>query len=161
MSAELTNLRGDRTMDTGSPNGNRGSAKPPVDPRAAASVVTVRPDVLARHGARVLDPSTAVRDENGMRPQSTVYRADTLLAPARLLPMLMPQPHDSDYNKALAPLGVRLVSPGSQNGREHPHVNLDRSVSVPLVAREDAVGDAAPNPWAALVALRKFFRDKP
>jgi subtilase family protein len=150
-------------MDTGSPNGKRGSANQPVDPRAAAQVITIRADVLARHGARVLDPSTAVRDENGVRPQATVYRADTLLAPARLLPMLLPGggQHESDFDKALAPLGVRLAATRSQPGREHPHVNLNRAVPVPLVAREDAVGDAAPNPWAALVALRRFFRDNP
>jgi hypothetical protein len=151
-------------MDTGSPNGNRGSAKQPVDPRAAAQVVAIRADVLARHGARVLDPSTAVRDENGLRPQSTVYRADTLLVPARILPTL--QPHlpgqqESEYDKALAPLGVRLSATGGQSGRERPHVNVNRAVPVPLVARDERVGDGAPNPWAALVALRKFFRDEP
>ena len=153
-------------MDTASPNGNRGSAEQPVDPRAAAQVVTIRADVLARHGARILDPSTAVRDENGLRPQSTAYRADTLLVPARLLPMLAPAPpggsqQESDLNRALAPLGVQLTASGNQSGRELPYVNKDRAVPVPLVARADSVGEAAPNPWAALVAVRKFFRGQP
>jgi hypothetical protein len=148
-------------MDTGSPNG-----KPVVDPRAATQVVTIRADVLARHGARILDPSTAVRDENGLRPQSTVYRADTLLVPARIVPALLPNPggasQESDFDRALAPLGVRLAPARSEPpGRERPHVNNNRAVPVPLVAREDAVADAGPNPWAALVALRKFFRDEP
>lgn len=150
-------------MDTGSPNGNRGSAGQPVDPRVAAQVVSIRADVLARHGARLLDPSTAVRDENGLRPQSTAYRADTLLVPARIVPELIPggSERESEYDRALAPLGVRLTATRRQPGREHPHVNVNRSIPIPLVAREDAVGDAAPNPWAALVALRKFFRDEP
>lgn len=149
-------------MGTGSPNGKQGS----VDPRAAAQVVSVRADVLSRHGARILDPSTAVRDENGLRPLSTAYRADTLLVPARLLPALLPQPpgssvQESDYEKALKPLGVRLTASRDQGGREHPYVNVNRPVPVPLMAREDTPGDAAPNPWAALVALRRFFRDQP
>ncbi len=133
-----------------------------VDPRAAAQVISVRPDVLARHGGRILDPSTAVRDENGQRPLSTAYRADTLLVPARLLPVLAPPGSlgpETPYEQALRPLGVRLAAPGSQEGRELPHTNKERAVAVPLLAREDVVGDAAPNPWTALVALRRFFKD--
>jgi hypothetical protein len=147
-------------MDKGGSNGGRQS----VDPRAAAQVITIRPDVLARHGGRILDPSTAVRDENGQRPLSTAYRADTLLVPARLLPTLRPDlpggERETPYDTALKPLGVRLVPAGNQHEREHPHTNPERAVPVPLVAREDAVGDAAPNPWAALVALRRAFRDR-
>lgn len=124
-------------------------------------VITIRPDVLARHGARILDPSTAVRDENGQRPLSTAYRADTLLVPARLLPLLIPGQgsNETDYERALSPLGVRLTTSRDQGGRELPHANPERGVPVPLLARADVLGDAAPNPWAALVALRKFFRD--
>lgn len=135
-----------------------------ADPRAAAQVITIRPDVLARHGGRILDPSTAVRDENGQRPLSTAYRADTLLIPARLLPLLrpgMPGPGDREtpYEQALKPLGVRLTAPGHLPGRELPHTNQERAVAVPLLAREDRVGDGAPNPWTALVTLRRFFKN--
>lgn len=118
-------------------------------------VVSVPPDVLTRHRVRLLDPSTAVRAADGSWPMSTAYRADRLLVPAREVPGLIDE--GNEYNKALEPLDVALVP----QRREVPGVHPDLPVPVPLVARNRRIFDRAPDPWAALVALRRYFGDDP
>src|SRR5689334_5802465 len=118
-------------MATCSPNGD----SKPRDPRPAPSQpITVPPDVIARHGFRVLDPSTCVRDWNGRRPEPTVYRADTLLIPVRDAEAY--RPDRNDYDPLLERLGVRLRTPQDPRWRERLGTLPDeRSVPVPLVPR--------------------------
>src|SRR5258705_9774807 len=71
--------------------------------------ITVPADVLVRHGIRLLDPTSAVRDSDGERPLSTAYRPDTLLVQKKELPNLIPV--DNDYNDALKDLGLQLRLP--------------------------------------------------
>ncbi|HEU5470131.1 MAG TPA: S8 family serine peptidase [Actinophytocola sp.] len=139
-------------MAEASPNGDCR----PTDPRRAPSqTITIPGDVLARHGLRILDPSTCVRDWNGRRPESTVYRADTLLIPVRDAESF--RPDRNDYDPVLEGLGIRLRPPDDPRWRERlGALPNQRSVPVPLVAR-DPIGREAPDPWAALVALRTRF----
>ena len=129
----------------------------PTDGRADRStifpdVVSLPPNVLTRHRVRQLDPSTAVRAADGGWPLSTAYRADRLLVPAREVPGLADEANE--YNKALDPLDVALVPPREDAlHKVHP----DLPVPVPLVARNRTIVDRAPDPWAALVALRRYF----
>jgi hypothetical protein len=118
-------------------------------------MVTCPAEVLVRHRARLLDPSTAVRSANASRPEPTVYRADTLLVPLR-------QARDPEiiarYNKAIDPLGAELyaVFPDSDRWRKAVReFHQDFAVPVAMRQKEDAVTDRAPDPWAALVALRR------
>jgi hypothetical protein len=112
--------------------------------------------VLVRHRARLLDPSTAVRAPGSSRPEPTAYRADTLLVPLR-----QATDHEviTHYNKALDPLGIELVVvlPRSDRWQEAIRVfNQDTPIPVLVRLKEDAVSDRAPDPWAALVTLRRL-----
>ena len=49
---------------------------------SAPGLISLPAEVLQRHGARVLDPDTAVAVAGLPPPRSTVYRARTLLVPA-------------------------------------------------------------------------------
>ncbi|HEV2782127.1 MAG TPA: S8 family serine peptidase [Actinophytocola sp.] len=112
-------------------------------------------DVLVRHRARLLDPSTAVVGPSGRRVESTVYRADTLLLPLRqaLLPDVIER-----YNKALEPLGfeLKVVLPDTPTWcKARDRLSPDLQIPILLLSREDRLSDRAPDPWAALVALRR------
>jgi hypothetical protein len=120
--------------------------------------ITVPADVLARHGVRLLDPTSAVRDSDGEYPLSTAYRPDTLLVSKRELNTLVP---GNDYDRALAELGLALRKP------DDPEWNsiiegVDDRLGVPaqLVRTESRDADRPPDAWTALVALRKWFGDR-
>lgn len=69
--------------------------------------------VLARHGARVLQPDDAqdlYADSDLPAPPPTVYRARTLLVPGDLMHLR------EAINQALAPVGLRVVAPGLTGG---------------------------------------------
>jgi len=121
--------------------------------------ITVPAEVLARHGMRLLDPTSAVRDADGERPLSTAYRPDTLLVPAGELESLLPV--DNDYNAALRGLGLELRRPEDARWNElvakvHPKLG----VPARLVRSENRDADRAPDAWTALVALREYFGDR-
>jgi hypothetical protein len=143
-------------MTTSSQNGDQaGSAQRPESRVRPPEFVAMAPAELVRHRARLLDPATAVTGPAGARPQSTAYRADTLLLPRwqTLLPDLLER-----YNKALEPLGAELrpVEPATAAwARMTPH--RDIHIPVLLLSRSDRLVDRAPDPWAALVALRRSF----
>jgi hypothetical protein len=143
-------------MDTASPNGHRSPGEgTDVQAERLPELVTCSPNVLVRHRSRLLDPATAVRSPGTARPEPTVYRADTLLVPLR-------QALDAEaiarYNKALDPLGVELdvVLPRSERWAE-AIASFSKELPIPVLVRlkDDAVTDRAPDPWAALVALRR------
>jgi hypothetical protein len=63
------------------PTGNGARSR---DDDAAPGLINLPPAMLLRHGARVLDPGAAVAVDGFPPPQSTVYRAKTLLVPGNL-----------------------------------------------------------------------------
>jgi len=122
---------------------------------------TIPPDVLDRHGARVLRPSEALRRPGAPAPATTVYRYGVLLVPdettaapslAAALPAL---------NTALAPIGLALThpapaqaarEPGAATSTTRPAVDPTLPRPVALVPAERA-GPVAVDAWAALQAL--------
>jgi hypothetical protein len=143
-------------MDTASPNGHRSPDEgTDVQTERLPEMVSCSPNVLVRHRSRLLDPATAVRSPGASRPEPTVYRADTLLVPLR-------QALDGEtiarYNKALDPLGVELdvVLPRGERWAE-AIASFSQELPIPVLVRlkDDAITDRAPDPWAALVALRR------
>lgn len=127
-------------------------------------VLSVDPEALARHRGRVLDPTTAVAlpseredDPNvvGRRPESCVYRADTLLIP---LSSANRPDYVEAYNKALDPLDVelRVLIPQTPAWRRAlGELRDDLQIPVLLLNRQDRPTNRAPDPWAALVQLRR------
>src|SRR6266567_95653 len=85
------------------------------DDDSAPGLIGLPAAMLQRHGARVLDPGTAVAVDGDPPPQSTVYRAKTLLVPANLHG---PQPIGA-LNKILGRIGVNLVPSGPDGGKNH------------------------------------------
>lgn len=84
------------------------------DDASAPGLASVPAALLARHGARVLDPGTATAiprvpgTDWGRPPRPTVYRARTLLIPADLL---ADQGVVAAIDAALAGVGMRIVVP--------------------------------------------------
>src|SRR5262249_53209214 len=76
--------------------------------------LNAHPGMLAWHGARVLDPDTATTADEWPAPQSTVYRAHTLLLPSDL----HEEPALGALNEVLAEAGMRLVPGPSRSGTE-------------------------------------------
>ncbi len=136
---------------------------------AASGVVCVPAALLQRHGALVLSPADCAAVRGWPAPQSTVYRARTLLVPAGLL---AGAPLDA-INRVLARVGLSLAAaPGAQpprgataqpNAAEPPDearrpgmARLSRTAILAPAAPRD---HAAPLPvrvdaWVALQALR-------
>ncbi|MPZ80306.1 MAG: S8 family serine peptidase [Actinophytocola sp.] len=145
-------------MTSASSNGGAGTPDRPSDRGTRfPEVISLAPGTLARHRARLLEPSTAVRAHDGTWPLPTAYRADSLLLPVREAQTLLPE-EPNDYNTALEGLGVELRPPDNGGWREHlSRLHPDLPVPVPLLTRGDTVTDRPPDPWAALVRLRRAF----
>jgi hypothetical protein len=143
-------------MTSAFPNGDRPRDEPPRRNPLIPDAIAIPPEVLARHRARVLDPATAVRPATGVRPYSTVYRADTMLVPAADVRQLLADPENSnEINRHLNEIGLELRPSHDEDWSG----NIGRlpdtlGVPVPLVRRDGATADRAPDPWAALVWLR-------
>ncbi len=112
-------------------------------------------EVLQRHGARMLDPDTAVSVPGFAPPRSTVYRSRSLLVPVNL------QHADklATYNQVLSGVGMKL-QPG-QAGHDRGYGNADvarRMAALPrpmvLTAAEDSGMPVTVDAWVALQALR-------
>jgi hypothetical protein len=129
-------------------------------------VGSVPASLLARHGARVLDPATAavIAGQRPLRP--TVYRAATLLVPGSM----HAEPGLAAINRALAPVGMQLTAPGrphrpaqtpdgqAPDGRA-PDGGLGDLPRVAMLAPAGAEHGRAAVPvvvdaWVALQALR-------
>jgi subtilisin family serine protease len=132
----------------------------------AAGVISVPEAVLQRHGARVLDPSSAAAvyeppgpaGHRARPPRSTVYRARTLLIPNDLV-------QDAEVlqeiNDVLGGIGMTIVVPGDQRRfRSGRRAEILRQLPRPAV-----LAPAPPRPgrpvqpvvvdaWTALQALR-------
>jgi subtilisin family serine protease len=97
-----------------------------------------------------------VRPATGERPYSTVYRSDTMLVPAGDVRELLADPENSnEINRHLTEIGLEL-RPSRDEGWAGNIRGLPETlgVPVPLVRRDSATADRAPDPWAALVWLR-------
>jgi Subtilase family len=108
--------------------------------------------LLRRHGARVLDPTSAVLADQPLA-QPTVYRAATLLMPSAVLG---DKKLRTAIDKALAKAGMARAKPASRSFVSASLKIDDRAgtpqVPVPLTA---LAGTAAPvDAWAALQQLR-------
>jgi hypothetical protein len=111
-------------------------------------------EVLQRHGARTLDPDTAVSVPGFPPPRSTVYRSRSLLVPANL------QGEDklTTYNQVLSGVGMKL-QPGPA-GHDAGYSNVDvgrRMAAIPrpmVLTAADSGTPVTVDAWAALQALR-------
>ena len=120
-------------------------------------VVSLPPQVLARHRARMLEPPTALRTPDGAWPLSTAYRADSLLVPAADARNMTPGERN-EYTEVLEPIGVELRPSGDERWQQNLRdAHPDLPVPVQLVTRVDAVTDRAPDPWTALVRARRVL----
>jgi hypothetical protein len=112
-------------------------------------------EVLQRHGARMLDPDTAVSVPGFPPPRSTAYRSRSLLVPGNL------QHADqlTTYNQVLSGVGMKL-QPGPA-GHDAGYGNSDaarRMAAIPrpmvLTAAQDGGTPSTVDAWVALQALR-------
>ena len=138
------------------PAGNGGRSR---DDDAAPGLINLPAAMLLRHGARVLDPGTAVAVDGVPTPLSTVYRAKTLLVPGNL--------HGQEpiraLNEILDRIGVNLVSSGPGHGKNRGKgrridvlPDLPRpAVLVPVKGSDTPVVVDA---WLALQTLRAATR---
>lgn len=138
------------------PGGNRTRFH---DDDSASVLVSLPPTILQRHGARVLDPSTAVAIDGYPTPRSTVYRAKTLLIPGELHGRA---PIDS-FNKILGHIGVNLVPSVTRRGNNRHHrQSIDVLPQLPrpavLVPAKDSDTPAEVDAWLALQTLRAATR---
>jgi Subtilase family len=116
----------------------------PDDDDSAPGLIGLPAAMLLRHGARVLDPGTAVAIDGFPPPRSTVYRAKTLLIPGDLHGQA---PIDA-FNKVLGLIGLNLVPPPAGHGvGAFPR-------PVVLVPVKDSGKPAEVNAWLALQTLR-------
>src|ERR1700761_8297793 len=90
-----------------SPDEGDPSYRPDTADRESGPGITSLPaTLLARHGARVLDPSTVPTAAGWPPPRPTVYRARTLLLP----PPLHQEPYRTSINDVLARAGMSLAT---------------------------------------------------
>lgn len=136
------------------PRRQRDGAGPDHDD-SAPGLISLPPEVLQRHGARVLDPEAAVAVSGYAPPRSTVYRARTLLVPREL----QQDPTIGLINTVLGGVGMKLLPTAS--GHQTDHGNADTMRLLAEVPRPavlvPAEGNRAPtvvDAWVALQALR-------
>jgi len=127
------------------------SAGPDEEAESAERSLYAQPEILLRHGARVLDPDGVPIASGWPAPQSTVYRAHTLLLP----PDLAQEPKLSALNEALSGAGMRLI-PASPGGHVPGGVasRLPRAAVLAAVEREGLSSPGDVDAWRALAVLR-------
>jgi hypothetical protein len=111
--------------------------------------MSVSPALLARHGARVLDPAAVPVADRSAVLRPTVYRTRTLLVPRRL----QQAPFLRDINSILARVGMLLVPP-RQDDAENQLLAAFPATAVLVPADEDALPLVTVDAWTALTALR-------
>ncbi len=136
------------------PPGHRDGTSP-SDDSSAPGQITVPPEVLQQHGARVLDPETAVAVSGYRPPRSTVYRARTLLVPLEL----QREPTVGLINAVLRGVGMKLLPSAPGQDADHGNPDMIRLLAVLprpaiLVATEGEPKPMVVDAWVALQALR-------
>ena len=109
--------------------------------------------LLDRHGARVLDPATAVVAAGQPVPRTTVYRPGTFLLPNRYL---RDQENLAAINRVLARIGVYAV-PADQGGDSKDYARARQLDDLPARALLNVREDSDPvvvDCWKALQLLR-------
>ncbi|MFL6118574.1 S8 family peptidase [Actinophytocola sp.] len=151
---------------TSAPHGGNGSIHQPQPPRQLMpDAITLPAEILTRHRARVLDPTTAVKPRDGKWPLSTVYRSDVMLVPAGDARELRKNGERAvpgeDINGVLGRIGLELRPPRDDgwNGVVD-RLPADVGVPVPLRWRDDQPADRAPDPWAGYVVLRDALGER-
>lgn len=135
------------------PRGHRDGAGPSDD--SAPGMISLPAEVLQRHGARMLDPETAVAVAGYPPPRSTAYRTRTLLLPGNL----QQEPTIGLFNKVLKGVGMKLlpVAPGHEASNGNADI-MRLLAEVPrtavLAPAEDNLQPTVVDAWVALQALR-------
>lgn len=129
---------------------------------SAPGLITLPPEVLQRHGARVLDPETAVAVAGYRPPRSSVYRARTLLVPLEL----QREPTVGLINAVLRGVGMELHPSTAGHDTDHGNPEMARLLAVlprpaVLVATEGEPKPMVVDAWVALQALRAAAASPP
>lgn len=112
-------------------------------------------ELLQRHGARILNPDTAVSVPGFPPPRSTVYRARSLLVPVNL----QHAAKLTTFNQVLSGLGMKLLPGPAGHDAGHGNPDVARQMAavprpVVLTATEDSGKPVTVDAWVALQALR-------
>lgn len=119
--------------------------------------------LLQRHGLRVLDPTTAATVDDDLPPQSTVYRARSLLIPDEII-------DKAGLKDALKTARLELVKPDLPSPLAECQMQWvsDKLAKLPrAVTLRPLTGDGAPrqpvtvDAWVALQTLRAAVRRGP
>jgi len=125
------------------------------DDDSAPGLAGLPASTLLRHGARVLDPGSAVGVDGCPAPRSTVYRAKRLLVPAAL----HGEQPTTVLNGILGQIGVSVVPPAPRRGQ---HGGADVLPGLPrpmtLVPAKDSDTPVEVDAWLALQTLRAATR---
>src|SRR6266496_3863986 len=159
-------------MTSASHRGN-GSKKRSTSRTLMPDAITIPAEILTRHRARVLDPTTAVKPADGTWPLSSAYQSNVLLVPAGDARRLRhdqkarqagrphePSPCDA-INDVLGQIGYELRPPADE-GWNKVVDGLPETVGVPvpLKWKNDRPAETAPDPWAGYVVLRDMLGDR-
>lgn len=158
-------------MTSASHHGNdRGNGSPwrPKQRHLMPDAITIPAEILTRHRARVLDPTTAVKPVDGVWPLSTTYRSDVMLVPAgdaRKLPTRSDKERrpeqENEINDVLARINYELRRPADEGWNAVVNRLPDNvGVPVPLRWKDDQAADRAPDPWAGYVVLRDVLGER-
>lgn len=133
-------------------------------------LLPISPDVLRRHGARVLEPERAWRLSRDpqppgdpqlpadLPPRPTIYRYGTLLLPVR--PLAQDEQAIGTLNDLLTDSGMRLVGrPEHFRAIDRPDARTPPTVRVALDVASPG-RPAAIDAWAALQSLRGAVRSR-
>src|SRR5215471_3956231 len=90
------------------PDGDRIGARQDGEENSGPGQISLSPELLERHGVRVLDPGRAAAVAGFPTPRPTVYRAGTLLVPDHLLQDVAAI---EAINEVLARVGMELRPP--------------------------------------------------
>lgn len=148
--------------DRGNGDGGR-----PKQRHLMPDAITIPAEILTRHRARVLDPTTAVKPQDGEWPLSTAYRSDVLLVPAgdaRTLPIdgeRQARQPENELNAVLGRINYELRRPADEGWNRVVNRLPDNvGVPVPLRWKDDQPADRAPDPWAGYVVLRDALGER-
>jgi hypothetical protein len=127
----------------------------PDDSDSAPGLISLPPALLQRHGAKLLDPETAVAVHGYPPPRPTVYRARTLLVPGDLqVPGAV-----RAINAILARVGITLIPSRPSRETDRRQTDIDEVLArlprpAALVPAKGVGVPAVVDAWVALQTLR-------